>query len=175
MLSLSLIVCSAAAEASYTARVGERELFTVTYDDSLLTMDDETYSGDSTDDFEWFMILSSQDFAIDCGASRYSEDENESLYLMAQDAQDEYLKSFSAGSAPSSLSFIETYPVSAGGVSVPFVVTSYSDAEYGDSYIAFTILGGYEIYFEAYGADGENTDAILSALKTLIDSFVPAA
>jgi hypothetical protein len=173
VLALSLSLSGALAETAYTASLGGREMYTVTFHDSYV-LDDETFSEDSTDDYTWFMMLCTDEYAIDCGANLYYDDESFNLYSAAESERDEYIKSFGSNSDDDIYTYLETYTAPADGKNVPFVICTRSEAVYGDSYVAFTVLAGYDIYFEAYSADGMNTPEILASLKELLDTFVPA-
>jgi hypothetical protein len=137
VLSLSILfTLSAAAAASYTAG----DYYTVDYPEAL-TVDDESYTDESTEDDLWLFMLVGDDYLIDAGLTTVEAYEGFSLYS-ATDAQKadyiaEALETF-ADSNPSLVDIVNAQS------DIPFYIYSLEDSD-GVYYYAETITNGVSV------------------------------
>jgi len=168
LLSLSmLLTLSAAAAASYTAG----DYYTVDYPETM-TVDDESYTDENTEDDLWLFMLVGDDYLIDAGLTTVEVYEGFSLYN-ATDAQKadyiaEALETF-ADSNPSLVDIVDSQS------DIPFYIYSLEDSD-GMYYYAETISNGVSVYFCCYYYDAETLpDAtLLRNLESVLTSFRPA-
>ena len=166
------------AEGTAAGYLNGREVFRVSYDEKLLTLDSEYYRHESTEDYFWQFILYNDFISVDCGIDVTSGDK--SLFGMQPDEVDEY--GLSLRNMYDGIGYTGEYlgakyvPVTNGGrrAYVPFVMIRLSKAGEPDGYYAETVAHGYAIWFDCAREDRTVSDAdALKLLEALLDSFSP--
>ena len=169
-LALSLLcgLTGALADQTYTAA----STFTLTYPDEL-TLDDTTYSSESTEDSKWLFLLEGGGYDLDATIELASGYEGFSLFSATDDEKDAYVDEVLDSFSESNPTYLSTV-VSASG-SVPFYIFSMEDAD-GPFYYAETIADGKSINFYCYYSDNATPDeALMDKLTAILTTFTPVA
>lgn len=154
LLTLSLTVAFA---ATYTAG----NAYTIDYPDTL-TLDNTTYTDESTSDYTWLFMLSNDDYLIDASISPATGYEGFSLYNASDADKQAYVDDTLDAYSDANAVLVDTLTVDGD---IPFYVFSMDDSD-GVYYYAETLANGNSINFTCYYDDG---NAALDA--TLLGNF----
>lgn len=155
-LLMALGVACASAE-TYTAG----NFYTLDYPEEL-TLDNETYTADTTDDYIWLFMLYG-DYVIDAALTPAEGYEGVNLYEATEDERLTYLDDTLEAFADESAKYVDEL-TSTGGY--PFYILSM-DSEDGPYYYAETLIQGTSVNFCCYYDD---ESAALD--QDLLDSFM---
>ena len=167
---LALALClslGAACAAEYTVP----GLCTITYDDTVLTMDNETYVDENTDAYHWCFLLYNDLYSIDMDMEQLEAYEGLSLFSATDEEKEAYKTALMEDMDAAFLSVLE---VPVGSFVIPFYIFS-SENEEGPYLMAETVTQGTAIDFYAYYNDATLPvdDALTEALTTLVATFKP--
>jgi len=167
MLVLSLSLTAAAAE-TYTAG----SYYTIEYPDDTLTLDDTSYTEDSTEDSTWLFMLEGDDYLIDASIGKLDGYEGVSLYSASDEDKAAYVADTLEDFADESPALADTLNTASG---VPFYIYSLESSD-GAYYYAETIANGVSVNFCCYYNDTElPLDAdLLAAFESILSTFQPA-
>lgn len=166
-LALALLLALSAASAvaqTYTAG----QFYTLDYPDDL-TLDNETYTEDTTEDYIWLFLLSG-DITIDAALTPAEGYEGVNLYEATEEQRQAYLDDMLDLYADDSAAYVDTL-TSVGGY--PFYIYSMEDSEDGPYYYAETLIQGTSVNFccyyndESAGLDQDLLDSFMTVLATV--------
>lgn len=169
-LTLAILLALALAAPALADTYAAGQYFTVDYPDDL-TLDDATYTGDTTNDYIWLFMLYNDQHVIDASLSPATGYENVSLYEATQEERDAYLADMLDAYADSNAVFVDTLTTVSG---FPFYIYTMDDGD-GAYYYAQTIINGTSVDLCAYYQDVETApdQALLDKLAEVLITLRP--
>lgn len=163
LLALALL-CGVAAAETYTAG----SYYTIDYPDTL-SLDDSSYTDDSTTTSTWLFMLLGDNYMIDASVSTVEAYAGFSLQSADDTEKQNYINEVMSTFADQTPAQVDTFTAADG---VPFYVFSMEDSD-GQYYYAETIVSGERINFCCYYYDASVAPdaALLSALKTVLSTY----
>lgn len=166
-LSLALLMTlgmTIASAETYTAG----SAYTIDYPDTL-TLDNTSYTDESTTDYTWLFMLSNDDYLIDASISPATGYEGFSLYNASDADKQAYLDDTLEAYADDNIVLVDTLTVD---TDIPFYVFSMEDSD-GVYYYAETLANGNSLNFSCYYNDGEATldDTLLANFEAVLTTF----
>ena len=161
-LLMALGVACASAE-TYTAG----SFYTLDYPEEL-TLDNETYTADTTEDYIWLFMLNG-DYVIDAALTPAEGYEGVNLYEANEDERQTYLDDTLDAFANDSAEYVDVL-TSTGGY--PFYIFTM-DSDDGPYYYAETLIQGTSVNFCCYyddetaGLDQDLLDSFMATLSTV--------
>ena len=136
------------------------------------TLDDSSYTDESTADNIWLFLLDGEAYLIDASVATVDGYEGFSLTNATDEEKQQYVADTLASFADQNAVLADTLTATSG---VPFYVFSMEDSD-GPYYYAETILNGTSAYFYCYYDDTTHAPdaALMANLKTVLQTFRPA-
>jgi len=161
LMTLSLTVASA---ATYTAG----NAYTIDYPDTL-TLDNTSYTDESTSDYTWLFMLSNDDYLIDASISPATGYEGFSLYNASDADKQSYVDDTLDAYYDANAVLVDSLTVDGN---IPFYVFSMEDSD-GVYYYAETLANGNSINFSCYYNDGNAAldDTLLANFEAVLKTF----
>lgn len=167
LCTLFCLACTWALAADYTVP----GLFTITYDDTVYELDDNSYLSEKADDgFTWLFILYGDDALIDVEAEKLMDFPDLTFLSASEEERQAYVDYFLDSYADEDAELIASLTSTKDGI--PFYVFSMQDED-GLYYQAETVVKGYALDFYGYYENREPDDALLEDMKALVESFIP--
>ena len=165
LLLLTLTFATASAER-YTAG----SYYTIDYPDTL-TLDDTTYTDETTTDYTWLFLLDGDTYLIDAALTPAEGYEGVSLYSASEADQKAYVQDTLEAYNGYGIQLADAIVVNG---SIPFYIFSMDEGD-GPYYFAETIANGTSINFSCYYDDAETAldAALLSEFETVLKTFKP--
>ena len=161
LAALLLLGAGSACAAEHTIS----GLFSITYDETVFTLDHSSYCDDSTPEHRWLFVLCSEDALIDVDMQPAGDYAVQSL----DGADEAALKIYIDEMSFVGCEYIET--VDAG--EIPFGLFRMND-ENGPYLLAETIANGWCIDFYAYyDQDAPVDEALVQALRSVVRTYRP--
>ncbi len=145
--------------------------YTIDYPDTY-TLDDTSYTDESTTDNIWLFLLDGETCLIDASVATVDGYEGFSLTNATDKEKQQYVADTLASFTDQNAALADTLTAASG---VPFYVFSMEDSD-GPYYYAETILNGTSAYFYCYYDDTTHAPdaALMTDLKTVLQTFRPA-
>ena len=136
------------------------------------TLDDSSYTDESTADNIWLFLLDGEAYLIDASVATVDGYEGFSLTNATDEEKQQYVADTLASFTDQNAALADTLTAASG---VPFYVFSMEDSD-GPYYYAETILNGTSAYFYCYYDDTTHAPdaALMTDLKTVLQTFRPA-
>ena len=169
-LTLLLVVSlgqTAAVAETYTAG----SYYTIEYPDTL-TLDNTSYTDESTEDSTWLFMLEGDDYLIDANIGKVEGYEGVSLFSASDEVRETYVADTLDAFADENPALADTLETASG---VPFYIYSMEGSD-GAYYYAETIANGVSVNFYCYYHDSElalDSD-LLTAFEDVLGTFKPA-
>ncbi|NLI22923.1 MAG: hypothetical protein GX418_15420 [Clostridiales bacterium] len=166
-LSLALLLAlSLTAATAETYAAGS--YYTIDYPETL-TLDNTSYTDESSADYEWLFMLTGEDYLIDASLSPVSDYEGFSLYSATEDEKQAYVEDTLSAYSDESAVLTDTLTTGEG---VPFYIFTMEDSD-GVYLYAETIANGQSVNFCCYYNDGSAApdDTLLGYLRTVLETF----
>lgn len=166
LLVLSLGLTAAVAE-TYTAG----SYYTIEYPDTL-TLDNTSYTDESTEESTWLFMLEGDDYLIDAAIGAVEGYEGVSLYSATDEVRETYVADTLDAFSDENPALADTLETASG---VPFYIYSMEGSD-GAYYFAETIANGVSVNFYCYYHDSElplDSD-LLTAFEDVLSTFKPA-
>ena len=163
MLAFSL---SAACAATYTAG----QYYTLDYPDGM-TLDDASYTADTTDDYIWLYMLYDGTMVVDAALEPATGYEGVSLYEASQTERDAYVQDTLDAYADVNAVYVDEVTSVSG---YPFYIYSMEDSD-GLYYRAETLIDGTSVNLCAYYRDATVAldEALLNTLMEVLITVRP--
>ena len=145
--------------------------YTIDYPEAY-TLDDTSYTDESTEDNLWLFLLDGETYLIDASVATVEGYEGFSLIGATDEEKQQYVETTLDSFAGQNAVLADTLTAASG---VPFYVFSMEDSD-GPYYYAETILNGTSAYFYCYYDDTTRAPdaALMADLKTVLQTFRPA-
>lgn len=166
LAALLAFTLTAATAATYTAG----NFYTLDYPDDL-TLDDTSYTGETTDSYIWLYMLSNEDYAIDAALEPVVEYAGKSLYEMTQEERDAYVDFALTDFATDNAEYVDEVTSTSG---FPFLIFTMDSGD-GTYYFAETLIEGTSVNLCCYynDADSAPDDALLQAFEQVLITIRP--
>ena len=168
-LTLLLVVSlgqTAAVAETYTAG----SYYTIEYPDTL-TLDDTSYTDESTADNTWLFMLEGDDYLIDASIGAVEGYEGVSLFSASDDVRETYVADTLDAFSDDNPALADTLETASG---IPFYIYSMEGSD-GAYYYAETLANGVSVNFYCYYHDSDlplDSD-LLTALEDVLGTFKP--
>lgn len=147
-------------------------LFSITYDDSVFTLDDTSCQSQNTNTYRWLFLLSASEHLVDVSTELIEGYESLTLATATEDERQAYLNDTLDSFSEDSATYLEMVEVNG----TPFYMYQMEDGE-GPYLLAETIVNGCSIDFFAYYDNAEHSadEALMAMLTELLSTFEPTA
>ena len=181
MLSLSvayasdLVVTTGAEQAATLSKHTVPGLYSVSYDATAFSLDNQSFLDENNDDYTWLFMLTGDEYEFDADMTKLEGYDGLSLFSATDEQKSAYLQDTLDALSDYEASLATTVEAIAGNVTIPFYVYSCVNDE-GPYLLAETVAQGYALDFYTYYLDGDRAvdDALQQSLRDLLLTFEPA-
>ena len=166
LAALLAFTLTAASAATYTAGA----FYTLDYPDDL-TLDDTSYTDETTDSYIWLYMLYNEDYTIDAALEPVAGYEGKTLYEMTEDERDAYLDFALEDFADYNAEYVDDVTSTSG---FPFLVFTMDEGD-GVYYFAETLINGTSVNLCCYYNDADTApdDALLLMFEQVLITIRP--
>ncbi|MBE5802116.1 MAG: hypothetical protein E7319_07495 [Clostridiales bacterium] len=171
-LLLSLVLCFILATAG-AAEYNAMNIFTISYDENVYLLDNQSYANESTDSYLWLFLMydEANEVIIDVFMEQYEQYQGLSLFTATTEERTAYVDATLDSLSDMNVKLLDTVTVS--DMDIPFYLY-YLEDEDGPYLLAETIVGGYAIDFSCYYGDYAGVDLeLLNTLDSVLATFTP--
>lgn len=166
LAALLAFTLTAATAATYTAG----KFYTLDYPDDL-TLDDTSYTDETTEDYIWLYTLYNEDYRMDAALEPVTGNEGKSLYEMTEAERDAYLDFALEDFTEFNAEYVDDVTSTSG---YPFLVFTMDEGD-GAYYFAETLIDGTSVNLCCYynDVDAAPDDALLLMFEQVLITIRP--